>query len=94
MLPSVVTVSASSGSASQIGSGEIIDSDGHILTNNHVVGLAAGGGTIHVLLSNGVSLVASLQGRDVQTDLAVLKVEHDRGAAGRRDGIVRVRRDR
>jgi putative serine protease PepD len=79
VLPSVVTVTASNASATQIGSGEIIDNDGHILTNNHVVAVAAGAGSIHVLLSNGISLPASIQGRDVQTDLAVLKVSATEG---------------
>jgi putative serine protease PepD len=74
VLPSVVTVSAAKGSAAQVGSGEVIRSDGRVLTNNHVVAAAASGGTISVLLPDGVSLPATIQGRDAQTDLAVLKV--------------------
>jgi putative serine protease PepD len=57
------------------GSGDIIRSDGHILTNNHVVSLVAGGGTIEVVFSGGTSLPASITGRDPKTDLAVIKVE-------------------
>ena len=74
-LPSVVTISVTSGSTTTTGSGEIIRSDGHILTNNHVVSLAAGGGTIEVLLSDGNSFPASLTGRDPKTDLAVIKID-------------------
>jgi putative serine protease PepD len=78
-VPSVVTIqveSATGGaSVSGSGSGEVIRSDGYILTNNHVISPAANGGTITVVFSNGDSRQARLVGRDVSTDLAVLKVE-------------------
>jgi serine protease Do len=55
-----------------LGSGIIIDSQGHILTNYHV----AGGATqIRVFLSNGNSYPAKLVGGDPKTDLAVIRVE-------------------
>jgi putative serine protease PepD len=75
VLPSVVTISASNGSASATGSGEVIRAEGYILTNNHVVAVAASGGSVHVLFSNGTSVAATIRGRDPQTDLAVLKVD-------------------
>jgi S1-C subfamily serine protease len=56
------------------GSGVIIDAQGHILTNNHVV---AGATTINVTLSNGEIVEARLLGRDPGNDLAVLKVDVD-----------------
>lgn len=56
------------------GSGFIIDTDGHILTNQHVV---AGGGTLEVTLSDGRRLKAEIIGVDPLTDLAVLKVHAD-----------------
>ncbi|MGH9108343.1 MAG: S1C family serine protease [Acidimicrobiales bacterium] len=73
-LPSVVTIHATNGSGGGTGSGEIIRSNGTILTNNHVVAPAVDGGALNVLLSNGRSLEAKLVGRDPQTDLAVIKV--------------------
>lgn len=73
-LPSLVTISVTSGSTTDSGSGDIIRSDGHILTNNHVVSLAAGGGAIEVVLNDGRAVAASITGRDPKTDLAVIKV--------------------
>jgi putative serine protease PepD len=75
VLPSVVTISAEAarGQGAGTGSGEIIRSDGYILTNNHVISVAANGGSVEVLLSDGRSYPASIVGRDPQTDLAVLK---------------------
>jgi putative serine protease PepD len=73
-VPSVVTISATNGPSGSTGSGDIIRSDGYVLTNNHVVSIAATGGTIEVLLSDGKTYPASITGRDPQTDVAVLKV--------------------
>ncbi len=74
-LPSVVTIMARKGTAGGTGSGEIIRSDGYILTNNHVISVAADGGSISVLFSDGTTVPATLTGRDPQTDLAVIKVD-------------------
>jgi putative serine protease PepD len=74
-LPSVVTIQVSAGNASGSGSGVVIRPDGYIVTNNHVISIAANGGSITVLLSDGEGLPARLTGRDVLTDLAVLKVD-------------------
>ncbi len=79
VLPSVVTISASGSGGAGTGSGEVIDSDGHILTNNHVISIAANGGSVHVLFSDGTSVPATIVGRDVLTDLAVLKVQSTEG---------------
>jgi serine protease Do len=54
-----------------LGTGMIIDSQGHILTNHHV----AGGATkIEVQLSNGNRYPAKLVGTDSKTDLAVIQI--------------------
>jgi putative serine protease PepD len=78
-LPSVVMISVQAGANSGTGSGEVIRSDGEILTNNHVISAAANaGGTISVLFNDGTTSDAQLVGRDPQTDLAVIKVApHD-----------------
>ena len=57
---------------SSLGSGFIIDSDGYVVTNNHVIEAAD---EIDVVLSDGTILEAELVGRDAATDLALLKVK-------------------
>jgi putative serine protease PepD len=74
VLPSVVTIAAAGAAGSGTGSGEVIRSDGYILTNNHVIAVAANGGKVEVTFSDGTSVPATIVGRDVLTDLAVLKV--------------------
>jgi len=78
VLPSVVTISVSGSSGSGTGSGEVIRSDGYILTNNHVIAPAAGGGSIEVQFADGSKAPATITGRDPQTDLAVIKVQGER----------------
>jgi putative serine protease PepD len=80
VVPSVVTIAASGAEGSGTGSGEVIKSDGYILTNNHVIsGAATSGGSVHVLFSDGTNVAATITGRDPQTDLAVLKVQPPSG---------------
>ena len=73
-LPSVVTISAKGSGGAGTGSGEVIDNDGHIMTNNHVIAVAANGGSLSVEFSDGATAPATIVGRDSLTDLAVLKV--------------------
>ena len=54
------------------GSGFIIDANGMIVTNNHVV---KGATSVEVTLSDGTNLAAKVVGRDPRTDIAVLKVD-------------------
>jgi putative serine protease PepD len=75
VLPSVVTISAKGASSAGTGSGEIIKSDGYILTNNHVIASAASNGSLSVEFSDGDSVPATLVGRDPLTDIAVIKVD-------------------
>ncbi len=63
-----------------LGSGVIYRNDGYLLTNNHVIsGLkgAAAADQILVVLGDGKSYPAKLVGSDPQTDLAVLKIDHN-----------------
>ena len=55
-----------------LGSGVVISPTGHIVTNNHVI---EGAVAISVRLHDGRLLMASLVGRDVATDIAVVKVD-------------------
>jgi len=55
-----------------LGSGFVINTDGHLITNNHVVD---GATEVRVKLSDGRELPAQVVGRDPRTDLALLKVE-------------------
>jgi len=75
VLPSVVSITATDGRQSGEGSGVIISSDGLVLTNNHVVSLAADGGQLEVTLPDGSTADASIEGRDPASDLAVIQVE-------------------
>src|SRR2546425_2400345 len=59
-------------SVRSMGSGFIINSDGHILTNNHVVD---GTTDITAKLSDARELNAKVLGRDAKTDLALLNVD-------------------
>ena len=54
-----------------LGTGMIMDSKGHILTNNHVV---AGATQIQVLLASGEQYPATVVGTDPKTDLAVIQI--------------------
>lgn len=75
--PAVVAISVETNNESDQGSGSIIDSKGYILTNNHVVaGAADGNGVITVELFDGRLYKAKIVGRDVLTDLAVIKIEN------------------
>ena len=85
--PSVVTIEVtgyqSSGfgqqQVSDTGSGVIIRDSGYVLTNNHVVAAAVGGGTVNVTLADGKTVPAKIVGTDSTTDLAVLKMDGQSG---------------
>lgn len=78
-LPSVVTLHVSGTAESGTGTGFVLDGQGHILTNNHVVAPAGSSGDITVTFSTGETASAELVGKDSGYDLAVVRV---RGVSG------------
>jgi putative serine protease PepD len=77
--PSVVQINVTSNGSGGSGAGIIISSDGQILTNNHVVEEADGGGTITVVYDDARTAKATVLGRDPATDLAVIKAQNASG---------------
>ena len=75
--PSVVTISVASGNSGGSGSGIILDKEGHILTNTHVVTLGgqAADPNVEVRTSDGKVHQASIVGTDPLSDLAVIKID-------------------
>ena len=60
---------------SSTGSGFVLDTEGRIMTNNHVVAGVADGGKIRVVFANGQRRTAALLGRSPSYDIAVIKVK-------------------
>jgi serine protease Do len=58
-----------------LGSGFIIDPDGIVVTNNHVI---ADADEINVILNDGTRLRAELLGKDQKTDVALLKIKPEK----------------
>jgi putative serine protease PepD len=79
--PSVVTIKATSGSDGGTGSGIILDTQGHVLTNTHVVTLdgKAANATMEVRTSDGKVYSAKIVGTDPLSDLAVIKIDNPSG---------------
>ena len=69
---SVVSIQAGTNNQESTGSGAVLDRQGHIVTNNHVV---AGSDSIMVTMSNGQIIKATVVGTDPSTDLAVIKLD-------------------
>jgi S1-C subfamily serine protease len=70
--PSIAQVRVATGAGPVKGSGVMFRSDGHILTNWHLVGDAQ---TIKVVMANGKEVPGRLVGADRDTDLAIVKVD-------------------
>ncbi|MEU6671582.1 trypsin-like peptidase domain-containing protein [Streptomyces sp. NPDC046727] len=73
-LPSVVTLHVRGADEAGTGTGFVLDAQGHILTNNHVVEPAGSDGEISVTFSSGETVKAKVVGRDSGYDLAVVQV--------------------
>ncbi|MBF6210865.1 trypsin-like peptidase domain-containing protein [Nocardia puris] len=79
VLPSVVSIRVTVGDNGATGSGVVIDGAGYVVTNNHVISMAAqdtsGRAVIRLTFADGSRVPAEIVGRDPKTDLAVLKVD-------------------
>ncbi|RRO15798.1 PDZ domain-containing protein [Saccharopolyspora rhizosphaerae] len=77
VVPAVVSIEVRIGGQGGSGSGVVIDGDGYVVTNNHVVSMAADtpNAQVSTVFHDGTRAPARVVGRDVKTDLAVLKVE-------------------
>ncbi|TKA10621.1 S1C family serine protease [Actinacidiphila oryziradicis] len=73
-LPGVVYIHVKGADGEDTGTGFVLDGQGHILTNNHVVEAAAKSGSISVTFNGGQVAAAKVTGRDTGYDLAVVKV--------------------
>ena len=77
VLPTVVSIAVTATSGSGTGSGSVIQSDGSrsfIVTNNHVIDAAVTSGKVMVELQDGTELPATIKGRDIAYDLAILQI--------------------
>ena len=73
--PAVTSIAVRTPNAEDEGTGMIISPNGEVITNNHVVGLAAEGGTITVTESGTTaSRAATLVGSDPSSDVALLRI--------------------
>ena len=73
VLPTLVSIALTDSG----GSGSIIQSDStksYIVTNNHVIDDAVGGGKVTVELKDGTEIPATIKGRDIAYDIAVLQI--------------------
>ncbi|MFD8704445.1 trypsin-like peptidase domain-containing protein [Kitasatospora sp. NPDC059648] len=75
-LPSVVTIKAQGSQESGTGTGFVFDTEGHILTNNHVVAPTLNGGKLTVKFADGTSYSASVLGHAEGYDVAVVKIDN------------------
>ncbi len=73
VLPSVVQIKVSTSQGTATGSGFVVDADGIVVTNNHVVADAQG--AVEVTFSDGTSTDAEVVGRSASYDLAALRLE-------------------
>ncbi|WP_051215369.1 trypsin-like peptidase domain-containing protein [Granulicoccus phenolivorans] len=74
--PSVVSIQVSNGRSGAEGSGVILDTEGHIVTNNHVVSAAGQGAQLQVTMNDAQVRTATVVGTDPSTDLAVIKLDN------------------
>lgn len=74
VLPSVVQITEQTSQGVGTGSGVVLDTDGYILTNNHVVA-GVSSGQLKVTFNDGTTASAKVVGADQGADIAVIKVD-------------------
>lgn len=80
VLPAVVSIEVRIGAGGETGSGIVVDANGYILTNHHVVTLAADATAgLTVVFNDGTRHPGRVAGSDPATDLAVVKVDGVQG---------------
>lgn len=72
--PGVVSIQVYSDFGSGLGSGFVIDREGHIITNYHVVELAS---QVEVHFQSGLKVYGEVIGEDLDSDIALIKVDVD-----------------
>ncbi|MFI8457525.1 S1C family serine protease [Kitasatospora sp. NPDC085464] len=70
--PSVVQITVKSGNGTATGTGVVLDKDGRILTNYHVIDTVGAGGRITVTFKDGSTAQATVTGTDKALDIAVI----------------------
>nr|BFD92683.1 hypothetical protein KitaXyl93_40430 [Kitasatospora sp. Xyl93] len=70
--PSTVQITVRTGTGTATGTGVVLDTDGRILTNYHVIDTAAAGGRITVTFKDGSTAQATVTGTDKALDVAVI----------------------
>jgi putative serine protease PepD len=91
VLPSVVGFRVHAGNVTGTGCGVVLNPDGLLLTNDHVIAAAARPGQITVQLPNGTSRAAHVVGRNPASDIAVVAADNLTGLtpiqAGNSDSV-------
>ncbi len=76
-MPSVVTIEVAGDNGAGSGSGVIIEQSGYVMTNAHVVSIGSEEPFMRVTMSDGRLFQATVVGRDVLSDIAVIKISND-----------------
>ena len=72
VLPGVVSITNSNQAGTSLGSGFVFDSEGHVLTNQHVI---EGSSEVEVGFTSGFKAHGTIIGSDTDADVAVIKVD-------------------
>jgi len=72
--PGVVSIRSINGDDNSLGSGFVVDQEGHIVTNYHVI---EGADQLEIAFPSGEKTRAEVLGTDLDSDIAVIKVELD-----------------